>query len=148
MAGSEYATVAQIESEFQDTSFTSSTQITDTEVTDWIQKYSGLVNQKLASKYTVPITDADALEVVNLIVRDFVKARIMRILNSDIDAGAGETERTQANACEKKATMLLKAIKDGSISLGGLVPKPTANPSSFNNDNDIDPIFERDTVQW
>jgi len=143
-----YATNANIQSEFIQTTFSATSQVTDTEIDEFIVLFSGLVNQRVSSRYTVPITDADALEIVELIVRNFVKARVMRILNSDQDAGAGETERTQANVCDKMAKQMLDSIVDGSLQLGMQPSTLTDTPSSFNNDNAIEPIFERDKVQW
>ena len=145
---SQYCTVAEVQSEFSDTTFGSSTSVTSTEVTALIEEFSEYVNQRISNRYTTPITDAEALLVIKIIVKYLVVAKVLRILNSDQESGAEANERTKANIYDKKAEEMLKMVFDGSLVLSDTAKTSFGMPSSYNEDEEIDPIFERDTVQW
>ncbi len=144
MAG--YATAAQVQSEFKTTVFSPSSAVTDVELDEWSDQFSRMLDTYLVKKYAVPITGVDPLLVVSLLVRGWVAARAARILNATV--GIGEGDLNKAVALEKLAEKWLKDFKAGCIELEGATEKDRLAPKSFNQQNAIDPTWEKGVDQW
>ena len=75
-----YCTQAQVESEFADITFSSTTKVTDTDVARFIAETDALIDGRLGLKYQVPIVGASSLVIVRMIAIAIVAARVRKIL--------------------------------------------------------------------
>lgn len=134
-----YATTALITSEFKSTSFGASDPVTSDDVTQWCEDFSQYVDLAISARYAVPATTDPLLGTCKLIVKNFVAARIRRILNGVEDKVALELD--------EQANEILKQLVDGDI---GDLNAPAAQGVgcvSYNQENDVQPTFELDTEQ-
>jgi phage gp36-like protein len=148
-----YATVADITSEFKDIDFSASNAaVTTTEVEKFLTETDALINATVANRYTTPITGTISLLIVKKIEIDIVCCRVAKILNLKKEVPTPNNsivqEMNYGAAC-KKSEKLLEDISSGGLELPD-APVSDSSPgiSSYNADNNILPIFERDTKQW
>lgn len=146
-----YATATQIASEFKSTTFSGSSAVTTSELDDWCDEFSRVIDAQLSAKYTVPITGTESLKIVRLIVKNFVAARVKRILSADEQAG-GRSKETDADKLEKQAQMMLDNLS-GCGDCDMTLPDATANtarqsPKSFQQANNIQPVWEKGVDQY
>lgn len=143
-----YSVVADIQNEFKDTVFSSTTAVTDDDVEDFITSADAVINGYLSSKYVVPFLDATSLAIMKMISIWLVKARILSILS----VKAPQTPATQdpdGPSLYKQAMNLLKNIKDGTLQL----PDATLISSqdgltSFLMNEDVSYDFHRQENDW
>ena len=109
--------------------FDNDTEITIDEVDAHIVTQEAIVNSRLRTKYSVPITEAADLPLIKTIVEYLVVCQLDRIWR--------ESERTETaqfnykrNMC-KSAEDILSKIDDGTIELA--TPKEDNAPIFFNN---------------
>lgn len=142
-----YATTAQIERDFKDITFSSSTSVTDTDVAAFIEEADAEIDANLADKYEVPITGAAALIVVRTISIAIVADRIRGILT--IKTGDEKKDQAQGKSASEIARQRLKDIRDGKIKLvGATLAQSSDGIKSYATDEDLEPIFSMDEDQW
>jgi len=142
-----YATYAEVQSEFRNTTFASGKPVTPDEVNDWLDEFSALIDGRITKKFALPVSDASLLLVLKLVCKSFVAARIKRILNAD-DMDANTKENSDADKLEKMAKQILDDIMSGKITFTDAAKSAIAVLSSYNVREDKDPKWEMDVDQW
>jgi phage gp36-like protein len=146
-----YATPANIEGDFKNTSFTSTTLVTDSDVLRFIAESDALINSYVGTRYVVPITaDADSLALMRLYSVTLTADRIKKILE------VKQLTNTQANQDVRGAfgtadvMRALAAIQKGNAVLSGAV-LAAGSSGVFYSDNAANgrtPEFSKDKSQW
>lgn len=143
-----YADQDDIEGEFKNADFGAvGSIITPTNISEWIAQEEAVLNGRLGTKYTVPITGTSSLLIVNKISILLVCKRIRNKMTlKGMDPGKNqdgiEDERKYANE-------LIDQIIAGTLLLSDASLKTTANGvRSYNVDNDVTPLFDVETDQW
>jgi hypothetical protein len=143
----EYATTTQIQSEFKSTTFGAGTQVTLAEIGEWLEEFSRLLDGMISNKFETPLSNASALFIAELIVRNWVSARIMRILNAESVAPSPD-EESRANILDKQATAWAKLIMEGDIDLFGQTKTSRVTTDSFQRNRENVFIYDKDIDQW
>ena len=147
-----YATSSDIASEFKGTTFGSSTTVKAAEVTEFISQEEAVINATISNRYEIPITGTEALKVLKSISIAYVAYRVAEIINLKKDIPLPEKVEPQTldkGSKFREAQKRLLAIRDGKIILTDAVAVSSGQGvESYNSDNNILPIFERDKDQW
>jgi hypothetical protein len=142
-----YASVGDIQYEFKNITFSSSTTPTSTAVSEFITQTEALVNSKLSTRYTTPITGTESLSLVKMIVVTIVSRRIKEIIAVKTGKPEVDTETKGAMAFDP-----MKMLLDISMNRAQLNDAQLASSgdgvSSFASSNDIPATFLKDTKQW
>lgn len=135
-----YAVVSDIQSEFKNTSFTTTSSLTSTEVTELITQTENKVNAELAQVYVTPVTNATDVSILKTIVIYFVKHRVQEILA--LKSGEKLDSEDQSNL-EDKAQEMLDKIIDRKL-LHNTTRKSTNNSGieDYNSNNSIRATFD------
>ena len=147
-----YATQADIAAEFKNLTFGANKGLTDTEVTELIAQEEATINAIIANRYEVPITGTEALKVMKGISIAFVAYRVAKILNLKKNIPIPKEmipQELDEGSMFRVAQKRLKAIQSGKIILNdAVVRSSTQGIKSYNAENNICPLWERDTNQW
>lgn len=147
-----YSAYTDVQSEFKNITFDSTSSVTSAEVTEFIAQEEAVINATISNRYEVPITGTAALSVMKSISINYVAYRVAKILNLRKDMPIPENFVSQAlnegNAF-KQAQKRLFMIRDGDIILNDAVAvSTTQGVKSYNAENSISQIWKRDTKQW
>lgn len=147
-----YATSTDISSEFKGIDFGSATTVTAAEVAQFIEQEEAVINAAVSNRYEIPITGTGSLKILKSISIAYVAWRVAEILNLKKDVPFPEKfvpQTLNKGAKFKLAKERLMAIRDGGMILPDAVELPGGHGvSSYNSDNNICPVFERDKEQW
>jgi len=147
-----YATAADIAAEFKNITFDSTSSVTDTEVAGFIEQEESVINATVSNRYEVPVTDTESVKIFKNISIAYVAFRVAKILNLKKDVPIPEKFVPQVlneGAKYKEAKQQLYAIRDGKIILNDATARSTGQGvKSYNSENSICPLWERDTKQW
>jgi len=147
-----YATTANIASEFKNITFDATSAVTDTEVSSFIEQEEAVIDATISNRYEVPVTGTEALKIMKSISIAFVAYRVAKILNLKKDVPIPEKFNPQVlneGSAFMKAKKTLSKIQSGGIVLNDAVARSLGQGiKSYNSENDILPLWERDTKQW
>lgn len=144
-----YATFGDVASEYKDIAFTSTTKVTDTEVSEFITQTENRINAEISNRYSVPVASGTmAASILKTISIWLVKCRINSILSVKSPVDSTKQEPDGKTICEKAEDML-KAIVLGTLGLpdaeaSGL----TGGMESFLMNEDVEYQFQRDENAW
>lgn len=141
-----YASESDIESEFKDLDFSSSSAVTSNEVIQFLSDADAEINARLNGRYTVPITGTVALSIVKVMEIYLVKHRILEILK--VKTGRAPEEQEGSKTYREMALDMIKDILENRLALYDAVGVSGGGVASYNLTNDISPVFERDGDQW
>lgn len=143
-----YCTYTEVSSEFKDITFSASTAVTDTEVSDFIDQSSSLIEGIIASKYQVPVVGNMSLLVLKMICIWIVKARILSILS--VKTPQDKTKQDpDGPTLLQQAMDMLKAIKKGDLVLTDATAASTNDGmGSFLMNEDITYDFQVGESNW
>lgn len=150
-----YATAANINSEFKNMTpplTGSEGALTDAEVEEFIDQEEAVINAMIGNRYETPITGTEAEKVMKSISVAFVAYRVAKILNlkNDVPIPKGFVpQQLNEGSAFVKAKKQLEAIQSGKIVLNDAVALSAGQGvKSYNSENSIAPLWERDTKQW
>lgn len=145
-----YATVAEIEADFKDTSFTSSTNVKTADVTQFIVEADALINAYVGTVYTVPVASGDGLNLLKLLCRSLVAARIKRIMEVKQEKNADPNQSVLGVLLPPSQVMkILKDIQEQNLALAGATLLVSGSGFYNNNvTNDVEPRIKKDERQW
>lgn len=146
-----YTTKAEIESDFKDTKFDSTTMVTANDVTQFIVEADALINAYVGGVYTVPVVTAgEGLNLLKLLSRSLTAARIKRILEVKQEKNTDANQNVLGVLLSPSAVMnILKDIQDKTLTLAGAAPLVSGGGFfSNNNSNGVAPVVAKDTKQW
>lgn len=144
-----YCTATHVQEEFKALDFsTVDGAMTTAKVERFIEEAGAVINSRLASRFTTPITGTEALIVMRVIAIGLVAERVKSILEIQ---GLEESKEQQAkiDTLARDARSMLKALSEGTATLTDAVGKSTSQGfRSYNVDEGVEPVFEKDTDQW
>lgn len=143
---SSYCTYTDVQSEFKDIAFTTTTKITSTEVSGFISEASAIIDGVIGKKYTTPITGTTSLLILKYICINLVANRIKTILMIKSPSEAGNQENEKIS--DTTLLEMLNNIANGNIILSDAVKLVQGGIRGYNYDNDIDAVFDKETTQW
>jgi len=150
-----YCIVSDVQSMFKNITFAATDAITDTEVSNWIDEESAILDSLLRARYNIPLTGTNSLEVLKKVCAFIVAGRVDVILNQSTGINAEKIQYSETLWDQGK--MLWKGIKDNTIVLDDIDLKtPIADTyvSRQGNtevpcyDDVIKPFFHKQEVQW
>lgn len=140
-----YCTYTDVQSEFKSMTFSASTAVTDTEVTEFIVQSDAVINSYVSSRYQVPVTGSSALSFLKWISIQIVRERIIKILASK----TGVVEPDQLEAEKPMWQVLLEDIRKGALQLvGATLVNTGGGVRSGNVENGITQTFDVTAQQW
>ncbi len=147
-----YATASDIEKEFKNITFDTGDAIQASEVTGFIEEEEAVINSTISNRYVIPITGTVSILVMKNITIAFVAYRVAKILNLKKNEPIPEQfvpQNLNEGATRRLAQKLLFDIRNGIVELNDAVGVTKDNGvTGYNANNEIEPIFERDKVQW
>jgi len=148
-----YVVVSDIQSEFKNIVFTSTTSVTDTEVLEFIAQEEALINTMIANRYETPVPVSTVAEhILKQISIAFVSYRVAKIINLKKDVPIPSklvAQDLSEGATFLKNRILLKEIQNGGLVLTDAVQVSSGQGlESYNATNRVEPIWKRGTKQW
>lgn len=145
-----YAASADVESEFKNIAFTSTSNVTTTDVAAFITQADALINSYIGMRYQTPVTaNEETLALLQLLSVTLVADRIRKILEvkqASPNDGANQSVRGFSSIDVMK---LLTQIKDGKMTLAGATPLVSGGGFYSNNyAESVVPVFKKDEVNW
>lgn len=146
-----YSSITNIQYEFKDVTFSSSTAMTTAKVTQYMADADAEIDCTLAVKYTTPITGTQSLVLIGQIAVWLVKDRINETLQ--VKTGDDKTSQTGGKSYRQKAVDMLNDLASGKKVLTDAALKTSADGvQSYNNNNSDDDdtanVFQRGVDQW
>lgn len=110
-----YCTTTQLASAFKGLTLSSSTKVTDSEASDWIDEESAYMDGYIARRYTTPVTETNSL----LILRKICLGLVAHRLRNALSIKSGDTAITQSAGVISKedAQSMLERIAEGDLLL-------------------------------
>lgn len=143
-----YATYTDVASEFKDVTFSASTAITDTEVTEFIVQAEAYINSYISTRYEVPVSGSVSVLILKTVVILLVKARILSILSVKTPQDKTKQDPDGPSLIEQ-AKKMLEMIKKGTLPLTDATVNSTGIAlTSFLKDEDIDYSFTMESDAW
>lgn len=146
-----YCSAAEVASDFKDIEFTSSTNVTATDVAGFITEADALINTYLGRRYAVPVTGSytDALALLKLYSRALVADRIRGIMEVKQATNKDGNQNVRSGLNAKDIIKLLTDLRDDVTDLPG-VPKLVTNGGFYSNNaaNNVKPVMQKGTKQW
>ncbi len=147
-----YATASDIASEFKGIVFNATSSVTATEVTAFIEEEEAVINATVSNRYEVPVTGTEAVNILKNIVIAYVAYRVAKILNLKKDVPIPEKFVPQVlneGAKYKEAKQQLQYIQKGKIILTDATALSLGQGvKSYNSENGVLPIWEKNVKQW
>lgn len=146
-----YTTTAEIEADFKDLTFSTTSNVKTADVTQFIVEADALINSYVGARYIVPVTTSgEGLSLLKFLSRSLVSGRIKKIMEVKQEKSADANQNVVGVYLSATQVMkILSDIKDDVLSLAGaalLVSNQGFN--SYNVTNDIAPVIEKDLKQW
>lgn len=146
-----YAVFGDIQAEFKDITFASTTAVTDANVTEYIAQEEAALEAEVATIYVTPITGTKAISIMKKMTTLMVKARILDIL----PVKTGNRNPDQEDPADKlreqvmgENGMLAKIKSKLLILVDATLLESTGGVKSYAVNNDLDHTFHRDTKEW
>jgi len=146
-----YATSAHISSEFKDITFSASTKVTDTEVDRFIEEADAEIDSVLSKRYVTPITGSVSLILIRQISIWLVAQRVKDILvvKTGVKGSDQGNLRNDDIRLDRKAKNMLQDIVNEKLDLvDATFLDSSGGVSSYNVDNNIGHVFDRESNQW
>jgi hypothetical protein len=145
-----YTTSTEIESDFKDVTFTTTSNVKTADVTQFIAESDALINSYVGKKYTTPVTSGEGLTLLKLLSRSLVTARIKRLMEVKQEKNSDANQNILGVLLSPTAVMkILSDIKDGTINLDGAAL--LVSDSGFyseNYQNDVEFVAKKSERQW
>ena len=146
-----YTTYSEVEADFKDTSFTTTTNVKAADVTQFIAEADALINSYVGSVYEVPVTTSgEGLTLLKLLSRSLVTSRVKKILEVKQEKSTDANQNIVSVLLSTERVMkILKDIQDKNLTLEGAVALVSGGGFySKNVADDVSPVMEKDTKQW
>ncbi len=147
----DYATASDVTENMKGVTFGATTAVTTDALAAMISQESAIIEQYISPKYTLPITDASALLVLQKICIDLVVYRVTKVLQPKTAIPAPDDKVVQDishSSAYREAMKMLKYIMEGTMTLPGEETKSVNFFKSTAVDDDADTEFEAECRQW
>lgn len=152
MAATIYATEADIVENLSGVSFGANTVVTTGALTNILAQESQTIDQHIQQRYTLPITDADALIFLKKICIDLVIYRVTKILRprtiEPVPGARTNTQEISHSSAFRVSMKMLVDIQDGVKTLPNIDLKSRTFVSSTLESTNVQQTFEKDKIQW
>jgi hypothetical protein len=145
-----YATVAEIEADFKDVTFSTTTLVKTADVNQFIVEADALVNSYVAAKYETPVASGEGLQLLKLCTRSLVAARIKKILEVKQEKSVEANQNVVGVLLSPTQVMkILKDIQSGDAELiGADALVDNGGFYSQNYEDDVEPVVKKTEKQW
>jgi phage gp36-like protein len=146
-----YCAYTDVQSDFKSLTFTSTSLVTDSAVTQFCLEASALIDSYVGQRWTTPITaDATSLALMKLFARTLVADRIRGILANKQQTNTDGNAQVKSDGYSVKDVMkALNDIKNGDMTLSGAsLILDNAGFISRNHSVNETPKFQKDRKQW
>ncbi len=145
-----YTTYTEIQSDFKDMTFSTTTLVTSTDVTQFIVEADSLINAYVGARYTVPVTTGDGANLLKLLSRCLVSGRIKKLLEVKQEKATDANQSVIGVLLSPTQVMkILNDIKNDELTLAGASSLVSGlGFYSENYTNDVEPVITKDTRQW
>lgn len=146
-----YSTKEEIESDFKNMDFTSTSNVTETDVDGFILEADALINSYVGMKYVIPVTaDATSLSLLKLFSRTLVADRIKKILEVKQETSKGANQDVRGAYSTKDVMAALEKIKKDQLMLPGAETLVGDGGTFYSSNyaNSVCPVVEKDSKQW
>lgn len=147
-----YASVADITSEFKNITIDGTSNVSDTEVTEFLAQAGARINMSLAGIYEIPIAGAESLEILRSIEIAMVSWRVWCILDTQNVIQIADPDIPQTNARVAKwkiADKELERLHQQSLVLPDAVRVANSlGLYSYTQANNICPEMKKGVKQW
>lgn len=146
-----YSTLAEIQSEFKNTTFSSTTNVTDSDVNSFILQADALINSYVSKRYQLPIdTGSEGFQFLKMLSCGIVAERVRAILEVKQATNKDGNQNPRRPLDMKNIMDMLKDIASGKAPLVGcdLVGSSGTGLYSENDANMVEPEFKKGSTQW
>ena len=145
-----YCIDTDVESEFKNIDFDTTTLVTTADVNGFILQMSSLIDSYVGMRYVVPVTaDASALALLKLYCITLVADRIKKILEVKQATNSGANQDVRGAFGTREVMKALNDIRKGDQLLTGATLLTTPGGfSSYTLSNGIEPTFKKNERQW
>ena len=143
-----YITVADVTSEFKNTSFLSGTSVTSAEVAEFITQEQNEIDAIVGMAYSVPVASATSPNTYSLLKKyniTLVKNRVEHILK--MDAGT-DADNTVDDRQEKVIERLEKLVDKKQLHDAERIASDSYGVKDYNYTNSISATFTTSSQQW
>lgn len=145
-----YATKTEIEADFKDMEFVAGKNVTDTDVTQFIVESDALINSYVGTVYQVPVSSGEGLQLLKLLTRSLVAARIKKLLEvkQEKATDANQNVLSVLLSVDKVMKILNDIKKKDAALIGATLLVGTGSFYNNNNSNSVSPVIKKDERQW
>lgn len=145
-----YTTTTEIQADFKDTTFTTATNVKIADVDQFIVEADALINSQIGTVYVTPVAAGEGLQVLKLLSRSLVAARIKRIMEVKQEQNTDANQSVLGVLLSPSQVMtVLKSLQDKrSTLIGAELLTSTGGFFSKNVAEAVEPVMEKDTKQW
>jgi len=143
-----YCTTTQVAATFRKLTIGASTNVTTTEVTEWIEEADAEIDGRIGVKYDTPVTGAESLKILRPISIALVVPRVRAALaNHEAPATAKDQKAfTPAVLTVSEANKKLDMICEGRLLLSDATLRSTRDGvADFATDNNFENYFKRNS---
>ena len=146
-----YTTYTEVQGDFKNTTFQTTGNVTQTDVTQFIVEADALINSYVSAKYPTPVSAAgDGLNLLKLLSRTIVTLRIKSILEVKQATAVAANQNAVSTLMSMAQIMkMLESIKAGQLKLVGVTPTVSGGGFySSNYVNNVQPKITKDGKDW
>lgn len=146
-----YSTNAEVQADFKQMEFTTESNVTATDVDQFILESDALINAYVGQRYVVPVTaGTSALALLKLFSRSLTACRVKAILEAKQQTSKGADQNVRTDLLSYRDVIKeLEKLRDGEIALDGATPLVVGG-GFYNNNvaNCVQPVIRKDEKQW
>lgn len=144
---SAYCTYADVSGEFKSLSFSLTSLVTSSQVTQFITEASAYMDSKIGQKYVVPITGTTSLIIMKTISIYIVCDRVRKIL--EVKTGdAGKDQAGDKGETEMANAMINDIVKGDLNLIDSTLASSVDGVESYTYDNSTSTTFDVGTASW
>ena len=146
-----YASLSDIVAEFKELSIDESSAVSITDVNQYIEQESAMIEMYLEPIYVLPVTGERALKILKRLAIALVAYRIAQILSISRATVLTDTKTIQeinGGTAYKQALKDLEKISQEKLVLPDATLKSNRDPYSYNSEQTIEPVFSTTEQQW
>lgn len=143
-----YSVYTDVASEFKGIVFSSSSPVTDTEITEFISQGDAYLDSRLAGKYETPITGTEALKVMKRLSIWYVTARVKEILDVKLPQTTGEQRLVSPDLFKRVEDELKRILKGEILLTDATLSSSNDGVNAFSIDEGLEFEFSATDDNW
>lgn len=145
-----YTTTSEIQGDFKDITFTTSSNVKVADVDQFILEADALINSYVGGRYVLPVAAGEGLVLLKLLSRSLVTSRIKKIMEVKQEKSTDANQSVTGVLLSTSIVMkILSDIRDNEISLAG-AETLTSNRGFYSKNVacDVEPVVKKNEKQW